>query len=75
MSCKEKALEQIEKRGYELNGANTLDAALWFLSRERDRHYNDIYAIDRDIEALLKLGAKLPTTATDMFFAIPGVKY
>jgi hypothetical protein len=50
-----------------------LDAALWFLSRERLRHQDDIRKIDRDVAALRALGAHLPTgTPLDLYFAIPG---
>lgn len=59
----------------ELNGANTLDAALWFLSREYDRHIDDLIVIQRDIHRLKELGAKLPDTPLDTFFEVPGVKY
>ena len=58
---------------YTLNGAMTLDAALWFLSRERLRHQGDIRKIDRDVAALKALGAHLPTgTPLDVYFAVPG---
>jgi hypothetical protein len=58
---------------YTLNGAMTLDAALWFMSREKLRHQDDIRQIERDIAALKALGAKLPTgTPLDVYFAVPG---
>lgn len=58
---------------YALNGSMTLDAALWFLSREKLRHQDDIRKIDRDVAALRALGAHLPTgTPLDVYFAIPG---
>lgn len=75
MSAKEESLKQIAHRHYELNGASTLDAALWFLTREKERHLNDIERINLDIEGLTRLGAKLPETPLDVFFTVPGVKY
>ena len=65
-----------KQNGYELNGASTLDAALWFLSRELSRHKADILRIEKDIARLIELGAKLPKhPALDTFFRIPGRNY
>jgi hypothetical protein len=65
-----------KQNGYELNGASTLDAALWFLSRERTRHNIDILRIQKDIDMLLKLGAKVPQhPPLNTFFKIPGRDY
>ena len=65
-----------KQNGYELNGASTLDAALWFLSRERTRHKADMDRIEKDIARLIELGAKLPNHPTlNVFFRIPGRNY
>jgi len=65
-----------KQNGYELNGASTLDAALWFLSRELIRHKADMDRIEKDIARLIELGAKLPKHPTlNTFFKIPGRDY
>jgi len=64
------------KKTYELNGATILDAMLWFSMHERERHLKDIAVIQRDIDALLKAGAKLPESPPiDAFVTVPGVDY
>lgn len=61
---------------YELNGAGARQAMLWFLRRERLRHYQDIEAIERDIEGLLKMGITMPDhPSIGTFVTVPGVKY
>lgn len=61
---------------YDLNGANALSAALWFLTREEYRHEQDLKAIRRDISALQLRGVKMPKTPEfKTFFRIPGVDY
>jgi hypothetical protein len=58
---------------YELNGASATSAMLWFLRHERLRHYQDIEAIERDIEGLLAMKVKLPDhPPLDTFITIPG---
>jgi hypothetical protein len=65
-----------KQNGYELNGASTWDAALWFLSRELSRHKADMDRIEKDIARLIELGAKLPKYPTlNVFFRIPGRDY
>ena len=65
-----------KQNGYELNGASTWDAALWFLYREITRHNIDILRIQKDIDMLLKLGAKVPQhPSVHTFFKIPGRDY
>jgi len=65
-----------KQNGYELNGASTWDAALWFLYREITRHNIDILRIQKDIDMLLKLGAKVPQhPSVHTFFKIPGRNY
>lgn len=65
-----------KQNGYELNGASTWDAALWFLSRELSRHKADMDRIEKDIARLIELGAKLPEhPPLNTFFKIPGRNY
>jgi hypothetical protein len=61
---------------YELNGAGARQAMLWFLRRERLRHYQDIEVIERDIEGLLAMDVEMPEhPSIDTFITVPGVKY
>ena len=61
---------------YELNGASAQSAMLWFLKHERMRHYQDIEAIERDIEGLLALKVQPPDLPPiDAFIKVPGVQY
>jgi len=71
-----KRLTKGSKGSYELNGASTWDAALWFLYREITRHNIDILRIQKDIDMLIKLGAKVPQhPSVHTFFKIPGRDY
>jgi hypothetical protein len=61
------------KSRYELNGAGALSAALWFLCRERERHFADIDRINRDIDALEFAGVQMPEAPElSAFFVVPG---
>lgn len=61
---------------YDLNGADAMSAALWFLRREERRHEGDLLKIRRDIYELESRGVKLPKgPGLDTFFKIPGVDY
>jgi hypothetical protein len=69
-------METYDTKTYELNGAGAESAMLWFLMRERQRHFEDITVINVDILALIKKGVILPETPSlDTFITVPGVRY
>lgn len=58
---------------YDLNGASAKEAMLFFLSRERERHLEDVRKIDLDIVALMREGVELPDfPPLDTFIVIKG---
>lgn len=70
MTCKEEALKNIA-----INSLSVRQAAKWFLLHEKERHFEDIFAINNDLEKLtdVKLPLEAEILINERFEISPGV--